>query len=158
MGRPGQARERVNFRGTTMRVLHLLGLCAVALAIAAPAVSAKHLKDFNNVKLEEAFIARLSERDHFNSRGERLNTIAHIIRQDRANFHRFNRRDPEDQPDGIFHEYENRRILEILVDRASVENGAVAAIIINQTPLVRVNIYSGMANGSWVRFVIVEIL
>jgi hypothetical protein len=38
----------------------------------------------------------LSEQDHLNSNEQRLTTAAAIIRQDRANFHRFGLRDPAD--------------------------------------------------------------
>ena len=34
----------------------------------------------------ESYTARLSERDHYNSNGQRLLSAAAIIRQDRANF------------------------------------------------------------------------
>jgi hypothetical protein len=47
-------------------------------------------------ELMESYVAFLSEADHFNSNGERLRSAAAIIRQDRANFHRFGRRDPDD--------------------------------------------------------------
>ena len=60
-------------------------IVTVLVAMAAPA-AAQHgpLGHYN---------ARLSARDHYNSNGERLRTVAAILRQDRANFHRFNRRD-----------------------------------------------------------------
>jgi len=48
-------------------------------------------------EMVESYVAFLSEADHFNSNGERLRSAAAIIRQDRANFHRFGRRDPDDQ-------------------------------------------------------------
>ena len=46
------------------------------------------------------FSAKLSAKDHYNSAGEKLTSVAAIIQQDRANFHKFNQRDPEDQSDG----------------------------------------------------------
>ena len=53
-------------------------------------------------QLLESYVALLSERDHFNSSGQRLTTAAAIIRQDRANFHRFGLRDPGDEDDTFF--------------------------------------------------------
>jgi hypothetical protein len=50
----------------------------------------------------DSYVAFLSEADHFNSSGERLRTAAAIIRQDRANFHRFGRRDQGDESDSFF--------------------------------------------------------
>ena len=53
-------------------------------------------------QLVESYQALLSERDHFNSDGQRLTTAAAIIRQDRANFHRFGLRDAGDENDDFF--------------------------------------------------------
>src|SRR3984957_18842556 len=41
-----------------------------------------------------SYVALLSEADHFNSNGQRLTSAAAIIRQDRANYHRYGIRDP----------------------------------------------------------------
>ena len=38
----------------------------------------------------ETYTARLSADDHTNSDGKKLTTVAEIIRQDRANYHKFN--------------------------------------------------------------------
>jgi hypothetical protein len=46
------------------------------------------------------FSARLSVEDHHNSAGKKLTSVAAIIQQDRANYHKFNKRDPEDESDG----------------------------------------------------------
>ena len=46
------------------------------------------------------FEARLSVKDHYNSAGRKLTSVAAIIQQDRANYHKFNKRDPEDFGDG----------------------------------------------------------
>ncbi len=53
-------------------------------------------------ELVDSYVARLSAQDHFNSKGVRLESVAAIIRQDRANYHKFNLRDPEDTYDGVF--------------------------------------------------------
>ena len=53
-------------------------------------------------ELKETYVARLSAKDHFNSSGGRLDSAAAIIRQDRANFHKFGRRDAEDELDYSF--------------------------------------------------------
>ena len=46
--------------------------------------------------------AELGAQDRVNSKGVRLTGIRDLLQQDRANFHRFNRRDPQDQQDGYF--------------------------------------------------------
>jgi len=60
----------------------------------------------------ESYVAFLSEADQFNSSGERLRTAAAIIRQDRAHFHRFGRRDQGDERDSFFADAANREALE----------------------------------------------
>ena len=49
----------------------------------------------------EPYVALLSKRDHLNSNGERLSSVAEILRQDRANFHSGNG-DKSDQDDPYF--------------------------------------------------------
>ena len=56
--------------------------------------------------------ARLSEQDHVSSRGVKLTTVAAILRQDRANYHKFNKRDFDDQHDPFFASAGNRGLLE----------------------------------------------
>jgi hypothetical protein len=49
-----------------------------------------------------SYHARLSEQDHYNAGGRRLRSVAAILEQDRANFHRFGKRDRSDQTDPFF--------------------------------------------------------
>src|SRR5256886_13583841 len=72
---------------------------AITLAVCGALASASSGKAQQQV---ESYVAFLSEADHFNSSGERLRTAAAIIRQDRANFHRFGRRDQADESDSFF--------------------------------------------------------
>src|ERR1700675_4079447 len=89
-------------------------------------------------QLVESYSARLSPRDHFNSNGERLRSAAAIIRQDRANFHRFGIRDPADQSDVFFTDVNNRAELEALIERGTSEPHVINRIV-NGTPMVRVD-------------------
>ena len=88
----------------------------------------------------ETYVARLSDQDHVTSGGERLSTVAAILRQDRANFHRFDQPDDEDEPDTFFTERENRGALERLVSRGNITPDVRRAII-SGTPLVRVTVH-----------------
>lgn len=108
---------------------------AFTLAAAALATAPAHAQ-----QLVESYVARLSERDHFNSNGQRLTSAAAIIRQDRANYFRFGRGDAEDQPDRFFANVNNRAALERMLERGRASPGALAAIV-NGTPVVRVDIY-----------------
>ena len=88
----------------------------------------------------ETYVARLSEQDHYNSNGVRLMTAAGIIRQDRANYYEFGRRDPEDTPDRFFSSKANRARLEQML-----LHGAISAStnnqIVNHTPLIVVRVW-----------------
>jgi hypothetical protein len=95
-------------------------------------------------QLLESYVAELSERDHFNSAGQRLTTAAAIIRQDRANFHRFGLRDPGDEDDKFFADEGNRAALERLLERGRAEPGVISRIV-NGTPLVRVEVWQANA-------------
>jgi hypothetical protein len=112
-----------------MRIATILTVLAV---LAPGAALAKPL---------EVYVARLSAGDHFNSTGERLGTVAAVIRQDRANFHRFGQRDPEDEGDSFFASAQNRARLEALLARGSVTPAARQAIL-NGTPLIVVKVWN----------------
>jgi hypothetical protein len=95
--------------------------------------------------LIESYTARLSERDHFNSSGARLTTAAAIIRQDRANYHLYGIRDPEDRPDDFFQTKESRANLEHLLENGRT-TPEVERAIVDGTPLIRVDIYERFIN------------
>src|SRR6202035_4615251 len=67
-------------------------------------------------RLIGSYVALLSEADHFNSNGQRLTSAAAIIRQDRANYHRYGIRDPEDENDTFFADESCRAALEEMLE------------------------------------------
>jgi len=103
--------------------------------------------------LRESYSAVLSERDHFNSSGERLDNAAAIIRQDRANFHKLGKRDAGDESDKFFASAENRDILEQLLNRGT-SNPVALRTIVNGTPTVTVSIYENDAGRVYVNVVV----
>jgi hypothetical protein len=103
---------------------------AIGLAIGAPTLAQAQ-------QLIGSYVALLSEADHFNSSGQRLSSAAAIIRQDRANFHRFGIKDPQDEGDAFFADEGNRAALEQMLERGRAEPGVIARIV-NGTPLIRV--------------------
>jgi hypothetical protein len=109
----------------------ILFAAAALLALAAPVSAAE---------LIESYQARLSSADHFNSSGERLTATAAIIRQDRANFHKFGIRDAEDESDRFFADQGNRALMERLLERGRTTGEARRAIV-NGTPLIRVELW-----------------
>ena len=53
-------------------------------------------------QLLDSYVTFIGPNDHFNSKGGRLTEPWQIIRQDRANYHRFRVRDPGDEGDIFF--------------------------------------------------------
>ena len=113
-----------------MRTLILMFIAAIFIA-GAQARAEEHLGSYQ---------ARLSSGDHFNSEGERLRSAAAIIRQDRANYHRFGIRDGEDEYDSYFGSIGNRSRLEEMLN-AGDASASVKSRIVNGKPLIQVEIY-----------------
>jgi hypothetical protein len=110
------------------------------LVTAAALVAAVIATPVRAQTLVESYTAFLSEADHFNSNGQRLTSAAAIIRQDRANFHRFGRGDPGDEGDRFFASIDNRAAMERMLERGRATPCTINAIV-NRTPLIRVDIY-----------------
>ena len=86
-----------------------------------------------------SYKAHLSAQDHFSSSGSRLSDAASVIRQDRANFHKFGLRDAQDQSDDFFANSSNREALEQMLKRGNISPGLSEAII-NGRPFVIVKV------------------
>ena len=63
------------------------------LLLATPAVAYDGL---------DLYSARISAKDRVNSKGVALRDLPSILAQDRANYHRFKKRDPQDEKDVTF--------------------------------------------------------
>ncbi len=87
------------------------------------------------------YTTRIGPQDKVNSVGDRLETAAAILRQDRANYHRFDQADAEDEGDDVFDDRRERGRFERLMSRGVVRPDTARAII-NGTPLVRVTVYA----------------
>ena len=110
-------------------------ILAIAIAITALTATSGRAQ-----QLVESYRAFLSERDHFNSNGQRLTSAAAIIRQDRANYHRFGLRDPQDENDGFFADAGNRDALERMLEHGRADPGVISRIV-DDTVMIRVDIY-----------------
>lgn len=89
----------------------------------------------------DVYVAKLGVQDHFNSRGKRLKSAAAIIRQDRANYHKFGKRDAIDEGDSFFNNKKNRGILESMLNNGFI-SPATKKKILDDTPTIMVYIYS----------------
>ncbi|MBS0657858.1 MAG: hypothetical protein JSR82_06370 [Verrucomicrobia bacterium] len=105
--------------------------------------------------LIETYTARLSSQDHFSSTGARLTTAAAIIRQDRANYHKFGKADAEDDGDSFFANAANREALEKMLERGRASKAVVRAIV-NGTPRVTVSIWRGAGGSTYVTVLLLE--
>lgn len=93
-----------------------------------------------------SYQARISNDDKFNSSGNYIatqysrNVVAAIIRQERANFHKFGVRDDEDQGDCVFASKENRARLERWLASGQISANTIRRIV-DGTPLIYVDVY-----------------
>ena len=95
-----------------------------------------------------SYSARISYADKHNSNGASIannysnSTVAGILRQDRANFYVFNKRDREDKKDCIFHSKAARANMQKSIAAGSIPQYA-KQIIVDENPLINVDVYSG---------------
>ncbi|AXS42651.1 hypothetical protein D1F64_15525 [Breoghania sp. L-A4] len=96
-------------------------------------------------QLLDEYVAFLGEDDHYNSSGARLTEPWQIVRQDRANYHRFGIRDRGDEGDGFFGSPRNRARMERMILNGYIEPRA-ARRIVNSNVWIRVEIYEDAVN------------
>jgi hypothetical protein len=89
-----------------------------------------------------SYVARISDHDHHASDGYVLDSAAQMVRQDRANYHKFHRRDNEDERDRWFRTADERARLERMLQRPGAISRPAARAIMNGEPLVQVDVYS----------------
>lgn len=95
-----------------MRVLAPI-VAALILAVAPMSAGAQTLLG--------AYVAWIGQQDLYNSNGQRLTDFWQIIRQDRANFHRFGIRQSRDEGDPFFADAAARATLEQLVRTSEID-------------------------------------
>jgi hypothetical protein len=88
-----------------------------------------------------SYQARISAQDHHASDGYKLDTAAQMVRQDRANWHKFGYGDAEDQNDPWFASTDARARLERMLGKNGAMSGAVRKAIANGEPVVQVDVY-----------------
>ncbi len=88
-----------------------------------------------------SYTARISNQDHFASDGSRLDTAAQMVRQDRANWHKFGRGDAEDEDDPWFGSTGSRARLEKMLNKGGAMSSSTRNRIANGQPVVQVDVY-----------------
>lgn len=104
-----------------MRTGILAAACAVALMVSTGAARADELL--------ESYGAYIGQDDLYNSSNERLTQPWQVIRQDRANVHRFGIRQPGDDVDGFFASARNRDLAERMIRNGSIERSAARSLL-----------------------------
>lgn len=123
-----------------------LAALALALLLAPPLATTPAAAQ----QLIAAYTAYLSPQDHFNSSGERLTRAAAIIRQDRANFQQFGRADRGDEWDPVFHDRQNRAVLERWLAAGEI-SPADERRIVNGDAWVTVEVWGTGKSGQSIR-------
>lgn len=119
----------------TMRYLIIFMVCIIGMSSV-------------NAEMLCSYVARISEQDKRNSAGDSLiddqksllAVAAAIIRQDRANYHEFDKADNEDKWDCVFADKQRRSQLEQQLSNSKASQKSVRQIV-EGNPLIRVNIY-----------------
>lgn len=111
----------------------------IATALALPAMAQSSISS-DSGRLIESYRAYISQVDIMNSNGETLTEAWQIIRQDRANYHRFHLMDAGDESDSFFASAANRQRMETMLAQGSIE-GEAAERILSGDAHIRVDIY-----------------
>jgi hypothetical protein len=124
----------------------------IALLIAAttnlPVVAQSRITSYSpQSERMESYFAYIGYQDLFNSSGNRLTKPWEVLRQDRANYHRFGRVDRLDQGDSFFGNERNRAIMESMLARGSISPQAARDILAGDA-LVLVEIHGYGAVGT----------
>ena len=87
-----------------------------------------------------SYSAYIGMADLYNSNGVRLTTPWQVIRQDRANFHRYGIQDDWDEWDPLFDNANNRARMESILSRKYFSPGN-RRLIVNGDIFITVNVY-----------------
>ncbi|WP_460930787.1 hypothetical protein [Shinella zoogloeoides] len=123
-----------------MRTGIFAAACAAALMVSTGAARADELL--------ESYDAYIGQDDLYNSSNERLTQPWQVIRQDRANVHRFGIRQPGDDIDSFFASARNRDLAERMIRSGRIE-GSAARRILNGDVRISVEIWRG-AGGDYI--------
>lgn len=110
---------------------HLVALSFAAILAALPAGAQNYLGSYT---------AWIGTQDLYNSNGQRLTEAWQIVRQDRANVHRFRRADPGDAGDAWFADANARAALEQALMNGGIDP-ASRAMILQGGVWVQVDVY-----------------
>lgn len=123
-----------------MRTGILAAACAAMIVASAGAAKADELL--------ENYSAYIGQDDLYNSSNVRLTQPWQVIRQDRANVHRFGIRQPGDETDSFFSVTRNRDLAERMIQHGRIE-GSAARRLLDGDVRIHVEIWRG-AGGDYI--------
>jgi hypothetical protein len=103
----------------------------------------------------DSYVAYIGQDDLYNSSGNRLTEPWQILRQDRANFHRYGISQLGDEWDSFFGSIDNRAIMERMVMNGSIDRQA-AQNLVRGGATVFVRIYGRGGRGDSVQVTVVR--
>lgn len=121
----------------------------LAASMVDAAVAQSTITRDGSAHIIESYRAYIGHDDLYNSKGERLTQPWQIIRQDRANYHVYRRRDRGDQGDRFFSLPYNRQRLEAMLASGTIADDA-ANLIVGGNVRIKVDIYGRGDVGEWV--------
>ncbi len=122
-------------------------IIAATLSIISPIAGA--------VELIDDYYAYIGRDDLYNSKGGRLTEAWQVIRQDRANYHRFGIRQREDQNDSFFSSKRNRAIAERMIMNGHISKTA-ANDIVRGGVFIHVEIFGEGNTGTYLNVTVEE--
>ena len=87
-----------------------------------------------------SYTAKISNQDHYNSSGNKITKAEYIIQQDRANYHKFHKRDSQDEDDNYFYKKENRFKIYKMIQNAGGLSSSIKNKILNGNPIIKVTV------------------
>ena len=130
-----------------MKILTSLALATVAVFTTVPAAFADEIIG--------SYVAYIGRDDLYNSKGARLKEPWQILRQDRANYHRFGISQSGDEWDPFFSSKQNRAIMERMIMNGSMTSGARNGLV-RGGATVFVRIYGSGSRGKYVKVTVVN--
>ncbi len=91
----------------------------------------------------QEYVAKISKKDHFNSKGEKLTSIRDILQEDRANFYK-GKGDKEDGGDGFFSTFKARKkIKSMWIIPVDISYNRLREKILKEEPIINVVVKGG---------------
>lgn len=133
-------------KSATLSLAAVLGLVGGLSGTVAPAMADD---------LIGAYVAYIGRQDLTNSKGARLREPWQVLRQDRANYHRFGISQPGDEWDPFFGSIDNRAIMERMVMNGRIDPTA-ARNLVEGGATVFVRIYGQGSLGTAVQVTVAK--